>query len=567
LNEALRQGLHTFQGADKEGRDKSLTVSLDYSFAKLSEGARQHLPFLALFSERVNADFLHALSNSPDDDFGQVYRAVFGENLQKADWLGLLNEAAEAGILEHLDITIYKIHPALPWYLRKRLSEQHAAQEVSELEKKLLVFYARLAENYRKKLASNAELASFVLRVEEPNLLQNLRLAEQQQRWTEAQVILQALGKVYERLGRKPEFRLLRKRVLSKIGITLAEAKAKGRDVFNFWIYLQGVDAGELLGSADLAEIQKIHQEILNELIALNDLAVNEQIAVAYHNLGLVAQEKRDFERAVNFHEKAIKIYEAAGNFYEAAGIYYNLGQIAQQQRNFEEAIEYYENALKIHKKRGDLYEAAHDYSGLGDVAEQQGDFYKAIHYYEKALKTFKEQQDFYRVAVLCNKLGAATQQLQDYQKAIDYYREAIKIFEDTQDEISAAFVYQNLGALSWMQQKQDFEAAINYYKKAFSIFKKFQYWREASLTLGNWGRALEVQEKWNEALKNYIRFWTMNVEHHLEWINGSIKAMGRMLKVLGESQFDRVWQEVRKEDCPQELRSAIQAASEEIEE
>jgi hypothetical protein len=152
-------------------REKSLAVSLDYSFAKLSEGARRHLPFLALFSERVNADFLHALSNSPDDDFGQIYRTVFGENLQKADWLRLLNEAAEAGILEHLGSTIFKIHPALPWYLRQRLisssvrlginsqAVDDAQGKIEALEKKLLVFYALLADKCREALTSNAELA------------------------------------------------------------------------------------------------------------------------------------------------------------------------------------------------------------------------------------------------------------------------------------------------------------------------------------------------------------------------------------------------------------------------
>lgn len=52
-----------------------------------------------------------------------------------------------------------------------------AQRKIHELEKKLLIFYAGLADYYRKELISNAELATFVLRVEEPNLLQNLRLA------------------------------------------------------------------------------------------------------------------------------------------------------------------------------------------------------------------------------------------------------------------------------------------------------------------------------------------------------------------------------------------------------
>jgi hypothetical protein len=168
LIEALRRGLDTFQGAQEEGREKSLAVSLDYSFANLSARARLHLPFLGLFCDRVDADWLHLFSANPDHDFGQAYGAVFGENLQKADWIGLLNEATAAGILEDLGGNIYKIHPALPWYLRQQLDKMGSQEVISTLEKKLLIFYAMLADNYRQKLIGNAEQASFVLRVEEP---------------------------------------------------------------------------------------------------------------------------------------------------------------------------------------------------------------------------------------------------------------------------------------------------------------------------------------------------------------------------------------------------------------
>ncbi|WP_334788464.1 CHAT domain-containing protein [Nostoc sp.] len=143
LIEALRRGLDTFRGQEEEGREKSLTVSLDYSFAKLSERTRQHLPFLALFSERIYAG---TLSNFSKDlglenllEFRQKYKDIFGENLEIEDWLKILNEAAKAGILETIGDGIYEIHPALPWYLRQQLSQYCNIEAVSELETKLMV--------------------------------------------------------------------------------------------------------------------------------------------------------------------------------------------------------------------------------------------------------------------------------------------------------------------------------------------------------------------------------------------------------------------------------------------
>ncbi|MEI2582106.1 CHAT domain-containing protein [Scytonema sp. PRP1] len=171
LIEALRCGLDTFKGVEEEGRDKSLTVSLDYSFSKLSEKARRHLPFLALFCKRVDVNLLSKFSNGLDADadellgFRQTYQVVFEENLQKQDWLRILNEAVDAGILEHFDQGIYQIHPALPWYLQQQLSRQHAA-EVSELEKKLLLLYAIHSAAYDPEENGNAQEAIMLLLIE-----------------------------------------------------------------------------------------------------------------------------------------------------------------------------------------------------------------------------------------------------------------------------------------------------------------------------------------------------------------------------------------------------------------
>ncbi len=444
LIEALRRGLDTFRGQEEEGREKSLTVSLDYSFAKLSERTHQHLPFLALFSERVDADWLHSFSESPDDGYGQAYRAVFGENLQKPDWMKILNEAAAAGILKYLGYeTIYKIHPALPWYLRQQLNTITSQEVINELEKKLLIFYAYLADSYRKQLISNAELATFVLKIEEPNLLQNLRLAEQQKEWDYAQWIMQALGEVYERIGRKPEFKFLRQRTLKHIGIHLADAKANGKDALDFWMYLRVADANEAAQSANLEGARKIYQEILDELIAVNDSSVNNKIAVAYHNLGYIAQE----------------------------------------QRQFDVAVDYYNKALKIKEDAGDLYSAASDYHQLGRVAEEQ----------------------------------------------------------------------------------RQFDVAINYYQKAWEIYDQFRDWYWASQTLGKWGRVLEAQENYSEALQIYIRVLAIDLEHNQDWIGYCINALARMLKQLGESQFQAIWREATDEECTGDVREAIWTARDEL--
>ncbi|WP_414553035.1 tetratricopeptide repeat protein [Anabaena sp. CCY 0017] len=396
--------------------------------------------------------------------------------------------------------------------------------------------------------------------------MQNLRLAEQFQKWELAHFILQLLGKIYEKLGRKSELKSLRKQALCKVGMYLAEAKKKGASAFNFWIYLQIVDIEELVEKSDIEKARKNYQIILNDLIALHDSSANEQIAVMYDNLGRIADKKRDFAEALNYYLKAIEIYEGGKNLYQAAGIYYQMGMAYRQQKELKRASEYYQKALENHKCAGDWYEVAHDYYGMGQVAEEEHSFGEATEYYQKACGIFQNHQDFHRVALAHHQLGGIALRLENYKKAERFYRNALKFFEDTGNDYRVAHVYHNLGTLSWMKQEPDNEAAINYYQKAFTIFNKFQHWSEASLTLGNWGRALEAQENYLDAMKIYIRFWGINFEHQLEWINGSCKALARMLKQLGEDQFEIMWKEVTGEDCTGETRDIIWSVRDNLE-
>jgi tetratricopeptide (TPR) repeat protein len=355
--------------------------------------------------------------------------------------------------------------------------------------------------------------------------LQQLRLAEQQQEWAEAQAILQALGEVYKRWGRKPEFKSLRQRALNQIGFHLAEAKAKGKDAFEFWMHLRVEDANEALQSADLETARAVYQEIIDELVALNDSSVNDNIATYYHNLGVVAQEQRRFDDAIAFYNKALQIREDAGDLYMAAGDYHQLGIVAEEQRRFDDAIAFYNKALKIYEDAEDLYNAAGDYHQLGIVAQLQWQFDDAIAFYNKALK----------------------------------------IYEDAGDSHNAANQYEGLGNIA--KEQGDFDTAVAYFQKAFTALSAANDWRQASKILAVWGRTFETQSNWTDAVKIYIQALAIDNDHNSEFVGSDIHNLGRMFKQLGDSQFQVIWRDFTGEECPGELFSAIQKASETEEE
>ncbi|BDI16471.1 hypothetical protein ANSO36C_22730 [Nostoc cf. commune SO-36] len=568
LIEALRRGLDTFRGQEEEGREKSLTVSLDYSFAKLSEKAQRHLPFLALFCERVDVETFNKFLNIDDDpiDLKQAYQALFEENLKTEDWLKILHEASEVGILEYLGQTIYKIHPALPWYLRQKLLVSKTAKEVTQLEKKLLILYMFLAAANDPEKNGNAEWAIRILLIEEPNLLQNLRLAEQQQEWYPALKILRALGQVYDIQGFSTEFRSLRQRALSQVGTTLAEAKTKGQEAFDFWMYLRGMDAVEevRLGKPEIAK--KIHQEILGGLTALNDLSKNDDIAVANYNLGLAAREERDFDGAFLYYQNALVFFENAADFYNVAGVYYELGITARMQCNFELATQYYQKAFHIYQDYPDLYRIAGIYQEMGVLAVYENDYTQAVMNYKKALRIVEDFGDYDFAAGIYHQLGQAAQKQKDFENAKVYYKKSMQIYEDENNLYQASDEYHSLGEIAKLQKK--YSEAIAYFQKSFEIQFSLENWYKVAGTLTEWGEVLEIQGKLNEALKIYLQAFAIDTQHNIkeigssEWIHSELKAVGRILNQVETSQFKEIWQDVMGKECPQWIILAIQAVS-----
>lgn len=414
---------------------------------------------------------------------------------------------------------------------------------------------------------ANAEWAIMVLLIEEPNLRQNLRLTQQQQEWYVALKILRALGQVYDLRGRWAEFRSLRQSAFSQVGKNLKEAKTKGLGAFDFWMYLRGVDAFEAVRQGNPEKARAINQEILDELIALNDPSMNNEIAVAYTNLGMAAREKRDFETAFNYYQNALKIYQKdKGDSSRAAAIYYEMGLAAQGQGNFPLATHYFQKALKTYQEVKDIYRIAGIYHQLGTIARLQHDFKNATFYFEKSVKIIEEIGDRYLASGTYHELGQLAKEQGNLELATNYYYTSLQIYEDRQDLYNASDEYHCLGEIAKI--KGNFDDAIAYFEKAFEIRSAAKDWYKVAATLMEWGKTLEAQENWIKALRRYIQTFIIDDQHNHNqmWIAEDIEALGRMLKQLGETSFEAIWREVTGGECDGDMRAAIWSARDNLE-
>src|SRR5271157_3961775 len=72
-----------------------------------------------------------------------------------------------------------------------------------------------------------------------------------------------------------------------------------------------------------------------------------------YHQLGMIAQERRDFASAEQWYRKSLAIKEKQGDEHGAAIAYGQLGTIAQEQRDYASAEQWYRKSLAIEEKQG----------------------------------------------------------------------------------------------------------------------------------------------------------------------------------------------------------------------
>jgi tetratricopeptide (TPR) repeat protein len=196
----------------------------------------------------------------------------------------------------------------------------------------------------------------------------------------------------------------------------------------------------------------------------------------------------------------------------------------------------------------------------LGTVAQEQGRFEEAIGFCKTALKIFEDAGDFYSAAKEYHLLGMVAQEQRRFDEAIGFYKTALQIKEDKEDFYSAASDYHHLGRVA--EEQECFDDAVAYFQKAFEATSAANDWRQASAILTAWGGTLEAQSNWTEAEKIYIRALAIDIEHNSEWVYSDLKNLGRMLKQLGDSQFQVIWREFTGDECPGELFPAIQKAS-----
>ncbi|RDE50522.1 MAG: CHAT domain-containing protein, partial [Candidatus Accumulibacter meliphilus] len=435
-----------------------------------------------------------------------------------------------AGLVRRLGKNVYEMHPALARYARHQGARLLAdAEDASAWEQGFVAIMAQLADHCAPKALHEQRP---VFHIYGGSFERALGMA---QRASD----LQAYGALMQALANY---------ALNRRDFPLAAMR--------FEAYARNC---EQLGREDLAaapyhQLGRVAQERRNLAMAeawyCKALEIFERqgnvesAASCYHQLGTVAAERRKFETAENWYRKSLEIKEHQGNHQGAAMTYHQLGIVAHERRIFEAADAWYRKALEIFERQRDEHGAASTYQQLSrlaeerlnvEVVEEERNFEAAEAWCRKALEIFERQGNEHDAASCYGQLGNLALARPNLDMADAWYRKALAIFERRGNEHDTANSYHNLGRVA--EARLDFDVAEVWYHKSMGIEERQDNEHGAAITYHRLGRValahkppdLEAADAWNrKALEIFERH---NDEHNAAISRDALQRLQQIAK------------------------------------
>ena len=380
-----------------EDKTQSILKCVEYSHSNLSPDAQKLLLCLAPFSGFIDrSDILNYAKQLQKLEPFQDY------DFDKFD--GAIQEAINWGLLSLLDENIpqlLQIQPVFPFFLKAKLAEIDAATRES-LREGFKNHYIGLARDYNRYMKSKEpqerQIGIFFCRLEYENLYNALQICLEKQETID---IFFSLDKYFELINDIPSCLKLSEFVCQAQVAYPPEIRT-GEIGLEIVMALDRLAMG-YLQTQNYPQAKESYLRILElsqQLQGVEATQIKSLLATTYHQLGIVAQELREYHQARDYYQQALEIYIEFGDRYSCARTYHQLGIVAQELREYDQARDYYQQALEIKIEFGDRYSCARTYGQLGLLAQAEENYAEARANLQTALEIYVEYQDEYMATV-----------------------------------------------------------------------------------------------------------------------------------------------------------------------
>lgn len=147
---------------------------------------------------------------------------------------------------------------------------------------------------------------------------------------------------------------------------------------------------GMLLGHNRLHRLAEAERWFNRTIKIWRTYGNKSELAVTEHELGWVAMNRRDYQKARAHYNKALELSDRLGQ----ARTMHNFGLLEAQEGNFEKAVEYHDNARVIYEEQGDVPSVASAYHHMAIASARMKMFEEAERYAKNASASRKERDE-----------------------------------------------------------------------------------------------------------------------------------------------------------------------------
>ncbi|XP_078687030.1 uncharacterized protein LOC144919453 [Branchiostoma floridae x Branchiostoma belcheri] len=204
-------------------------------------------------------------------------------------------------------------------------------------------------------------------------------------------------------------------------------------------------------------------------LALARQLGDRREEVMAYHCLGNVYVNIKEYETALEWHQKHLNLSQESVDKKEQIPAHRNMGEVYRILGKLDQATAYFNTALQLAKETGYLQEEIQVNFFMGDLQREQLHLPRtAIQYYEQALALARQLEDVYNQGVAYSTLGQAYYDMREYQVALEWYQKCLEMLKESGKKTDQIAAHQNMAASCKALGKPD--QARSHYQSALSI-------------------------------------------------------------------------------------------------
>jgi tetratricopeptide (TPR) repeat protein len=535
----------------EEGLISSLAASITYSFIHLGDVTRRLLAALCLLQGVADADVLMHFSQAP-----LVPERFRGAS--RHDWQAALADAARTGLLTPIDTATYQIHPALPAFLASQWRREESTRYPEmrdDATRALLVAHVGLGQRLSRQIESgDAALAYEVLDLQRRTLSSLLEYALAHGLWEEAQAIAQPLTHFWETRGMDRESDAWAERARIATESAGDKPPALGSPAGSLWLFAIGGRAGRQLRAGRLDEAERAYRQILVMLQAqVPSQEQEEDLAIAFHQLGRVAQERGNLDDAEDWYLKSLAAEQDSGNQLGISASFHQLGRLCQEQGRLGDAENWYLKSLAIEEELDNKPGMAASYGQLGVLAEDRERLDDAEDWYLKSLAIEGDLGDERGMARVFHQLGMVAQKRGRLDDAENWYLKSLAIEEELDNKPGMAASYGQLGVLA--EDRGRLDDAEDWYLKSLAIDVELGNTTGMAVSYGHLGLLADGRGQHPEALEWTIRRLALFSGYVPDASGAGLDDLVRLTDQLGADTLEASWHKVTGSPLPEEIR------------